>query len=73
MDRNIQHSEVVALLRHVLGRAHVLVDILQNAGDADEAVAAISAEFAIPVEHAVIVLDQQFSSLLRYKPAAGAQ
>ena len=42
MDRNIQHSEVVALLRHVLGRAHVLVDILQNAGDADEAVAAIS-------------------------------
>lgn len=66
--RNLQHHEVEALLAHVLSRAHALVDILQTADGHEHAVQAVATEFDITPELAGIVLDQQFRSLLRFRP-----
>jgi hypothetical protein len=71
MERNLTHAEVEALIQRVLGeRAHALVDILQASESYDQAVAAVSLEFGLLMREAVIVIDQQFKSLLRFKPTS---
>jgi hypothetical protein len=71
MERNLTLDEVEALIQRVLGeRAHALVDIVQTSDSYDQAVAAVSQEFGLTMREAVIVMDQQFKLLVRFKPAS---
>lgn len=58
------------MLTRVFARIHVVVDILQDADDLDEALQDISAEFDITLDEAGIVVDQQFKLLLIHRPEA---
>ncbi len=69
MERNLTLDEVQNLIQRVLGEhAHTVVDIVQAADNYDQAVAAVSQEFGLPMREAVIVMDQQFKLLVRHKP-----
>jgi hypothetical protein len=71
MERNLTLDEVEALLKRVLGgHAHTLVDILQASENYDQALAAVRNEFGLPVQEAVIVMDQQLKLLIRLKPTS---
>lgn len=61
--------ELLTALDEVLVEPHRLIDVLYDAADEDQAVAALAREFQLSNEQASGVLDQQIMSLTRFRRA----